>query len=789
VDKILSTTMVLTTKIFMAKEPRDATSIVLPEVKTVSPNFKKQNSKNKTSRRKSRRTKPSAKLSNAQIHRAPVAFNILLNHLLTKFGIKVDQAIKEVITFHDNLIKNHSVVEGTARFNKIRLYSIKLLEGQNPDPLDRVAVGRKDRWPSAFNLLRPLFYRVRDENCRISDRVIRSILYLNRLCEGNNVPDFTEIQKEFSVSDSVRDQYREHLSKVVKVHSGELITKPSTRVLSNGPNSRPKWLTADLEAYALMRSELHEHFKDLCIATGNLDLYEYMKSRSETQTRVDRIRLRYITTVRDSGNKCRLVAISDYWTQVLLEPIMLDVQQYIKQTFGKISYSNDHPAGFRKMRMHIRPGVKSYDVTSWTDAFPATLQYDFMEARYGNRIATAWYNLVVSCKWTAKGQKDPIKYERGQGMGTNGSFDIATATDLLFLEMVYRRDYGKAKLTSDLLAKVGDDLWCHDPLGHVYNAYTKELGIDINMSKTKDATEENLCGEFVSRNINYGHDVSRISANICRAVKKNILDLPQLAYHLQERGYESIIPLKEIFNGLKIRGDHKKNVVRTLYLLCLLHPNQGLQLLKKSMEQEFPREIVKDVVLSTCMVLGVTALKATYEAYSVHLLLNSIQGKLADIVDATTEFDSSDALSANADEDKYWLLREPIGLLTSKVILGRSWRSIQEMYSAPEFDSTSSILQVLENTDQRVTFKELGIISDDSVQWRPKATKLHNLSTKLTANSESLQVEVFNHLANRGKESLYLTVDIQMPDGTPLNIGEDPIFGDTYKKVPHITGR
>jgi len=371
-------------------------------------------------------------------------------------------------------------------------------------------------------------------------------------------------------------------------------------------------------------------------------------------------------------------------------------------------------------------------------------------------------------------------------MGTNGSFDIATATDLHYLQMVYIRDYGKSKLNSDLLAKVGDDLWCHDPLDHVYNAYTKDLGIDINMAKTKQATQENLCGEFVSRNINYGKDVSRISANICRAVRKNILDLPQLAYHLQERGYESIIPLNQIFIGCKINGNHKKNVIRTLYLLCLLHPNQGLQLLKKSLEQEFPKGIVQDPVLFTCMVLGVVALKTTYEAYSVHLLLNSIQGKLADIIDATTEFDSSDALSANADEDKYWLLREPIGLLTSKVILGRSWRSIQEMYSAPEFDSVSKILQTLENTDQRVTFKELGIISDDSVQWRPKATKLYNLATKLTATDESLRVKVFNHLANRGKESLYLTVDIQSQLGH--HIGDDPIFGEVYKNLPHVIG-
>jgi hypothetical protein len=558
--------MVLTTRILMAKLPTGGVHNALL-VKDKPLSLKNKIKQKGRPRRENRKGQPSAKLYNAQIHRAPATFIIIMNQLTTEFGIQVDHAINEVITFHDNLIKNHSVVEGTARYNMIRLYCIRLLEGQNPDPLDRVAVGRKDRWPSAFNLLRPLYYRVRDEKCRTSDRVIRSILYLNRLCEGNDVPDFTEIEKEFSVSESVRDQYREHLSKVVKVCEGELITSPSTRVLSNGPNSKPKWLTADLEAYALIRSELHEHFRELCLATGNLDLYEYMKSRAESLSRVDRARLRYITTVRDMGNKCRLVAISDYWTQVILEPIMLDVQRYTKQRFGRISYTTDHSAGFRKLKKHIRPGTKSYDVVSWTDGFPSVLQLDFMTARYGSRIANAWYNLVVSCEWSVKGRKSKLKYKRGQGMGTNGSFDIATVTDLHYLEMVYKRDYGMAELTSDLLAKVGDDLWCHDPLDYVYMAYTRDLGIDINISKTKNATEENLCGEFVSRSINYGHDVSRISANICRAVKKNILDLPQLAYHLQERGYEFIIPLREIFLSCHIKEDHKRKVIRALYLL------------------------------------------------------------------------------------------------------------------------------------------------------------------------------------------------------------------------------
>lgn len=71
----------------------------------------------------------------AYIDNAPKVFTTVLNELALEFQYDTQQAIEEVITFHDNLIKNHRVKEGTARFNMIRLYSVMLLEGQNPEPL------------------------------------------------------------------------------------------------------------------------------------------------------------------------------------------------------------------------------------------------------------------------------------------------------------------------------------------------------------------------------------------------------------------------------------------------------------------------------------------------------------------------------------------------------------------------------------------------------------------------------------------------------------------------------
>lgn len=228
--------------------------------------------------------------------------------------------------------------------------------------------------------------------------MIRSILYLNRLCNGNNVPDLSEIEKAFDVPEEFVRRYESYVNTHVTHSEETLIAKPSTRVLSKGPNSKPKWQTADVEAYVLINSKANEPFKQLCFATGNQSLYEYMEKRASKHDKVERQRLRYITTIADKGNKCRIVAISDYWTQVLLEPIMQDVQRYTQERFGKVSYSTNHQQGFENLKKFIRPGVKSYDISSWTDAFPSSLQRLFMKARYGNIVADAWFSLVVSCE-------------------------------------------------------------------------------------------------------------------------------------------------------------------------------------------------------------------------------------------------------------------------------------------------------------------------------------------------------------------------------------------------------
>jgi hypothetical protein len=340
--------------------------------------------------------------------------------------------------------------------------------------------------------------------------------------------------------------------------------------------------------------------------------------------------------------------------------------------------------------------------------------------------------------------------------------------------MIYTEDY-KSNISVETYNKVGDDLWCYDPDDYVYNTYIEKCGIDINVSKTKEATERNLCGEFVSRSINYGHDVSRISANICRAVRKNPLDIPQLALHLEERECLIDIPLREILKHCKVKEKHLRTYVQTFYILCKLYPKEGLSLLMKSLYKEFPDIIYEDRLITIIKTFGIDSIKDSFNSYLVSKLLNSIIEKQGKIFDSASEFDSSDILSQRQEPDKLWLTFEPIGLMTSKYLMAKSFGAFNELYASSSFEKVEDIIFALGKTDQAMTFKELGVISTSGEVWRPKATKLYNFVKNLVV----LDDEYFDHqyIEDRTSEGIhYLASPLEM-------LIDDPIFTGVSRKV------
>jgi len=77
--------------------------------------------------------------------------------------------------------------------------------------------------------------------------------------------------------------------------------------------------------------------KDLCRITGNESLFTYLTKLSEVEIDCSQFYLAKLQLVPDSMNKHRLVAIVDYWTQLILDPI----EELIKVAL-RVNFPADH---------------------------------------------------------------------------------------------------------------------------------------------------------------------------------------------------------------------------------------------------------------------------------------------------------------------------------------------------------------------------------------------------------------------------------------------------------------
>jgi len=280
--------------------------------------------------------------------------------------------------------------------------------------------------------------------------------------------------------------------------------------------------------------------------------------------------LRTITSVPDTGNKSRTIAICDVFTQLLLTPFEEKLIEFLDKMFGDRSAFHDHQKGFRKFQRKLVPGIKSIDFTSWTDYLPATLQKIVVKHVFNDDIAEAWYKLVVTCDWNSKSHDGPIVYGTGQGMGTKGSFIIASITDHFISELLLTKCYpDKVRTTpiSNLYSRVGDDLWIWDPDDLISKHLEDSFKMKINQSKSKKATEANAVGEFVSMNINHGRNVSRVSMRNILDVRESLYDVIPLISHLKER---TNIDIGILLENLKRAEFYPDKVWSNLYKgLCL----------------------------------------------------------------------------------------------------------------------------------------------------------------------------------------------------------------------------
>jgi hypothetical protein len=398
------------------------------------------------------------------------------------------------------------------------------------------------------------------------------------------------IQKAKPIDQVILDEFSDYVKESLEniKYTGNNVNLFNIRfnLKKNGPNGVPKIESSIQEAHELLNSKLARPFRIVCKELNCEYLYEYLELvtsktscepiNSNLQPESEQsVRLRVLASIPDKGFKTRLVAIVDFWTQLVLEPFRSFVQDVIEIKFGNTDFRKNQDLGVAKMvefQQQCLEGyeitkngktikldakhLKCYDISSWTDNLHRDLQKIVVRELFSPKLAEAWAQLVVHCDWYYPKLHHTIKYGKGQGMGTNGSFDIATLTDHLFINYVIdkKTSYKGIFPNNQCYGKVGDDLWIYDPENQIPIFYEK-IYLPINYSKSKVFVEGNSFTEFCSRTFFNAEDVSRISPNII-SKSKDFRYIPILLGLCSSRGIQLDASSFETLNR-KVKGSEE----------------------------------------------------------------------------------------------------------------------------------------------------------------------------------------------------------------------------------------
>jgi hypothetical protein len=592
----------------------------------------------------------------------------VLHSILPKYSIPYyRKCVNDMRGLIQRLVNNHGFNHGSKRYNIIKNYTIELIEGREPENPGWLATSRSFDIPSALgvNTIRLIKDYISSTDSPLRDdkyyQVILTLLSISRKVKGLSETDYKSItDKATPINVDLLTEFETYVSNMLEPHRYKRpevnLTGYPTSIKKKGPNGVYKVESAHEEAIELMAGKLRNPFRNVCSYMNCNYLPDYLDQLAGIPVESplnSPIRLRVIVPIPDSGFKTRVVAIPDFWTQLILEPVRDHVLKVTKELFGKTDFRLNQDAGVASMinlqelciKGEVINGHKLsidelgfIDISSWTDRFHRDLQKIMMKELFSPYLAEHWAQLVVHCDWYAPELGHTVKYGQGQGMGTNGSFDIATLTDHLFMKFLREKDPVLRAIESELpeiYGKVGDDLFTYG-YKRILAGY-EQINLPINLSKSKVSCKLGSVAEFCARTVINGTDVSRISPSIIQK-SKDFRYLPLLLTVCASRGVDiQASSFPQLLN--KVKGTEVTYLeMLQPYLISLYLVGQTEQssvatkLTREKMEQQgwLLNDSYKEIIDTP--LLTVTVLLAS-SIVSMSATMGDLQDKIFDMVE------------------------------------------------------------------------------------------------------------------------------------------------------------
>jgi hypothetical protein len=403
-------------------------------------------------------------------------------------GDKVRLYVSNWLALIGKYIRTKGLAWTIRRIKLLRLIVTRYLSGSPLFVVDE-RVGIRDGFPKCIWFLKELV----DSGDPASLRLVITLLVVSRamVCEAKPnyssiTDDFTgvrlEIDPEFVkrfVADFKLVLFRAEWSREIfffSMKGGPLGHPVLTAIHCLSLFDGPIW-AAIMHMVGLPGTQ---YLKDLLLKYRkvlNWDLIDRkVSSLSKMGYNLKELPLRRLSIVQDPELKARIVGIVDWITQVLLEPLSVQLFDLLRSMPQDRTFTQDP---------HIRKteGSKfhSLDLSNATDRFPLTLQKQLLAEMLGGAFAEAWGSLLTRAGFaTPDGQT--IFYKVGQPMGAKSSWAMFTLTHHIlvqyaaFLEGVYP--------FSDYILLGDDIVVTNDKVAARYVALMTELGVGISPHKS-----------------------------------------------------------------------------------------------------------------------------------------------------------------------------------------------------------------------------------------------------------------------------------------------------------------
>jgi hypothetical protein len=186
-----------------------------------------------------------------------------------------------------------------------------------------------------------------------------------------------------------------------------------------------------------------------------------------------------LSYVKDPEAKLRIIAISDYYTQLYLKPIHNIILFILKNSFKECDRT------FTQDPWHNwdinDESFWSLDLSSATDRFPIDLQRRLLVRIFNEKFAHSWHYLLSNRKFMTP-MGDIVKYLTGQPMGTYSSWAVFTLTHHLLVHYCAWLE-GFEDFNQYIL--LGDDIVIkNDKVAKRYIRVITSLGVEVSLNKT-----------------------------------------------------------------------------------------------------------------------------------------------------------------------------------------------------------------------------------------------------------------------------------------------------------------